>query len=390
MKFPRLLTLLLLLPNLALGAASPEPWRVRVFGNDVYADDTIKTLAGLEFAEPLTDDEIRQKLETSGYFSRVRVSREGRELTIRVQEKTPWFIFPFAAKDSGKFIYGVGGGLVGILGSSAMGLGRFQTGSDTKAASLFLRDDFFLDSFWILGLSLDYEHALRDVYAGRDVQSRWRNKQMNYSLQVGYHFTPDFLVQLNTNYEVHRFADVANGYSSGVQVSHRLLAEFGRLYVNEGLTSGYKLRPYLELSGPGSDYSFYQVGFFGQHSIYRKGELNWVSRPRFEWGSPLPRYQQFQLGGAFFRSFPAQVFRTQKYFAVQNDFFLTGLGLGPVTFRPMLYADWGYIENGGRTGVGAGLYMYFKQVAMPALRVYGGYGFRPNGFSFSAAVGPQI
>ena len=112
--------------------------------------------------------------------------------------------------------------------------------------------------------------------------------------------------------------------------------------------------------------------------------------PRFEAGSPLPRYQQFELGGTRLRSFPTQFLRTSRYAAIQNDFLLTSWDVWKLKLRPMLYADFAYAERGGRTGVGAGLQVYFRQVAMPALQVHGGYGFNPKGVSMMASIGPQF
>lgn len=368
-----------------------EPLSVHFFGNQVYDDATIARLAGLDFSTALTNEEIRQKLETTGFFSRVRVWREGNSLRILVLEKTPWFLFPLAARDSGKFLYGLGGGITGIAGSSAMALGRYQQGSGTKGASFMVRDDYFLDSLWILSASVDYEHSLRDEFRDRLVIERWQNKALNLSFQAGYHLRDDLVLQINHNVERHHFSPgPGRPASRGTLLSRRFLLEYGRLYVNEGLSQGFKMRPYAEWSFWGSDYRFYQLGAAAQASLYLDGDWNFVTRPRVEFGRPLPRFQQFQLGGANFRSFPMQAFRVQSYAVVQNDFFFWSFDTKRLVFRPIVYGDVAYVQKGISAGVGAGLYVYFRQVAMPALSLYGGYGFRPNGFSFSAAVGPQF
>lgn len=121
------------------------------------------------------------------------------------------------------------------------------------------------------------------------------------------------------------------------------------------------------------------------------GDLNWIVRPKWEAGVGLPRYQLFELGGPKLRGYSFQTFRTDHYFAVQNDFVPVALRLGnALTMRPFAFADWAYIDDGGRTGAGVGVRLFFRHVAVPALEISGGYGFRPAGFSIAAAVGPAL
>jgi hypothetical protein len=229
------------------------------------------------------------------------------------------------------------------------------------------------------------------VYAGRSVLRSTTNEATSFTLNTGYHLSPDLLLQFDTHIEGHRFELLDGTYSHGRQVSHRLLAEYGSYYLNEGLARGAKIRPYIEFTNPLSDYKFFQLGIFGQASALLLGDFNWITRPRLEHGSPLPRYQLFELGGARLRGFPAQSFRAESYVSWQNDLLLTSFRLGnKLILRPLAFADWAYVENSGHTGLGAGLQLYFRKVAVPALQLYAGYGLPPKGFSISAAIGPQI
>lgn len=392
MKFFALaFALLLPLSVVAAPSAAPLPTKFRIFGNQIYDDETVLKVAGIDYEVPLSELEMKQKLETTGYFSLVRVRKEGDTVTIVLREKTPWFALPYFSSESGRTVYGVAGGLVGLGGASSAILGRYQTGSENKIVSLMYRDDFFLDSFWIFGLTFNYEHGLSDVLRERQIVRRMEGKTTSQTLHLGYHLSPDLLVELDTHVEVHRFEQEDYTRSRGTHVSHRLFAEYGLFYVNEGLSKGFKLKPYIEVTNPAlSDYHFYQVGVFGQKSVYLNGDFNWITRPRVEYGKPQPFYQKFELGAGKLRGFPSQTFRAESYAAVQNDVLLTSLDFWKVKLRPMVYADWAYVDSGGRTGLGAGLQVYFRSVAVPAIQIYGGYGFRPNGFSLSAAIGPQI
>ncbi len=361
-----------------------------IYGNHIYDDAAILKIAGIDYPVDLSALEMQHKLETTGYFSRVRVTRNETTITIVVREKTPWFLFPYFNSDSNKKIYGIAGGMMGLNGGQSMIIGRGQMGGTNRAASFLFRDEFFLESFWILGASFDYEKADHDVFAGRDAVARVPNKSANFTLQAGYHLQPDLIVEFDTHIEQHKFEESPGNISSGMQLSHRIFAEYGAYYLNEGLARGVLIKPYFEFTNPWSRYQFYQFGMFAQKSAYLQGDFNWITRPRFEYGAPLPFYQRFELGGAKLRGFPSQIFRAEAYSSVQNDFLLTSWDLGKIKIRPILFADFAYVENGGRSGVGGGLQVYFRQVAVPAIQIYGGYGFHPNGFALSAAIGPQI
>lgn len=379
-----LLFLLLAQPCLA------EFSTLRIYGNHTYDDDTIQKILGVEHGIPLSDIEMKRKLETSGYFSSIRIFHTDSATIIVVREKTPWFVLPYFTSDADSNIYGVAGGLMGINGTEGKLVGRAQTGKNQKAFALLFRDEFFLDSFWIFGASFDHETAKHNVYSGREIIQRTENRATNFTQQLGYHLLPNLKVRLDTHIEDHKFEEEDRSIHEGSQWSHRILAEYGSYYLNEGLARGYMIKPYFEFTNPLSHFKFYQIGFFGQYSAYLKGDFNWITRPRFEFGSPLPRYQKFELGGSNLRGFPSQSFRAQSYSAVQNDFLLTSWDIWKLKVRPIVYMDWAYIQNGGRTSLGTGLQVYFRQVAIPAIQIYGGYGFNPNGFSIIAAIGPQL
>lgn len=383
-----LFTVLLILLSAIPGWA--EFSTLKIYGNHTYDDETIKKILGIDYAVPLSDTEMLRKLETTGYFSKVRIYHNDSATIVVVREKTPWFLLPYFTSDDDSKIYGLAGGLMGINGTQGMLVGRAQSGTNHKAAALLFRDEFFLDSFWILGASIEYENAKHSTYRGREIFQRTENQATNFSQQLGYHLKPDLKIRFDSHIEHHKFEEQDQSTRTGMQWSHRILAEYGSYYLNEGLARGYLLKPYFEFTNFLSDFHFIQLGLSAQYSAYLKGNLNWIVRPRLEFGNSLPRYQQFELGGSNLRGFPAQSFRSQSYSSVQNDLLVTAWDLGNFKIRPMLYADWAYIQAGGRTSLGTGLQLYFKHIAVPAIQIYGGYGFHPNGFSFAAAIGPQL
>ena len=124
--------------------------------------------------------------------------------------------------------------------------------------------------------------------------------------------------------------------------------------------------------------------------MYLKKNVNWIMRPRIEAGTPLPRYQLFELGGARLRGYAAQTFRANEYITIQNDLLLTSSDIWKLKIRTLVYLDWGFVSDSGRTGVGGGVQFYLREVAIPAVQIFAGYGFNPREFSTTATIGPQF
>jgi hypothetical protein len=370
--------------------AQKNPRVTEVFGNRSFDDEAIISIAGIEHDPPPSDLEIQRKLETTNNFSDVRVWTEGDRRIIALKEKVTWFIVPYYFKDAESSIIGAAAGKSGVAGTNGVLLGRAQTGKSNKVFSLLYRDEYFLDSRWILGGSLIYEDAPLYVYADDTIARRTIHQYHGGGFQFGYHWEKYLTSAVNTYIERHHAEEVNGRQFRGLQISHRLYTDIGSLYTNEGLVRGYLVRPYFEFTNPLGDIDFYKFGVSAQYSMILRGNFDWIINPRMESGRPLPRYQKFPLGGASLRSFPSQKFRDDTYFAVQNDFLLASWNIWKVKLRPLVYTDWAYIENGGRTGVGIGLNTYFRKISLPALQVYAGWGMHPKAFTVIVAAGPQF
>jgi hypothetical protein len=373
-------------------AEKTDNLRFYIYGNKIYDDDTIMAEAGLTYATlSTTETEIRDRLLSTGFFSRVRVSISPGRVEIVVIEKQSAFLLPYFASSSERKVFGVAGGVTGISEKASELLARYQIGNGDHEGAAFYRDDFILDGFVMLGGSLVYQDALHDVYSGRDVAYSFGNREIDFTVATGYHLDPDLFLGFDSHFEIHRFEGVDGAEVRGDQVSHRIFTEIGSLFQNEGLTHGFIFKPYVEFTNPLSTFSFVQWGILGRFSFLRRGNLNWVVTPRWEAGQGLPRYQLFEIGGPRLRGFPSQNFRSDHYSSVQNDIMFASFGLGgKLLVRPLAFADWAYVENGGRPGLGLGVNVYFRHVSVPAIQIDAGYGFHPNGFSVAASIGPQI
>lgn len=375
---------------LALAQTSPH---VVVFGIRQMKPDVLVNMIGIEQKPEMSAEEIKSRIQTSGLFSAVEVHRVEDLVTIYVREKTTWFVVPYFSKDAAISTYGIAFGKATLNGTDARVVGRYQLGTGDRTASLFFRDAGIFNTRFGLGASLEYDDSFKREFGGangREVIHRTRSQNKGGSLQATYRLSPYWSIGLNNYIEKRRFEELSGEFRSGVQWSHRAFGEYNKFYVNEGLSEGHMVRLYTETTNPVSDFSFRKHGFFTQHGLLRYGDFNWIGRLRGEYSASLPRYQLFELGGGRLRSFPNHQFRDRSYGTVQNDFLLTSLNVWVLRIRPLLYADWAYIENGGRTGVGTGFQIYIRDVAVPAVQLFLGYGFHPNGFAAAAAIGPNI
>ena len=381
---------LLAMAGPSLGAQTLAPLEVDVYHNHALSDEAIIKMSGIDQDPTLSALEVKRRLQTTSLFSEIQVTRDGNTMRIIVKEKTNWFAVPYFSSGAGSTIFGVAGGKSSVLGQNGNMLARYQFGTGDHEGSILLRDEYFLNSRWSLGVSFDYEDALHRIYQDRNVIQQTNNEYHGGSIQLGYHLSPYATLNLNTYIERHRYEEPAGNYVKGLQLSHRLSADYGNSYLNDGLARGAVARVYFEATNPASDFQFRKYGVSGQVSAFLRGDFNWIVRPRFETGTPLPRYQLFELGGSKLRSFPNQQFRAGGYVAVQNDVLLTAVDVWKLKLRPLLYSDWAFIQGSGRSAVGTGLQIYLRDVVIPAVQIFAGYGFNPNGFSATATIGPQF
>ncbi len=375
--------------------ADINPVVVNVYRNRSLDKDSIIRMSGAQEDSTLTELEIKRRLETSGLFWFVYVEKRiEKDLTvfdISIEEKGTWFVVPYYSTGFGSTVFGLAGGKASFFGQHAYLLARLQAGPHNRVASFLIKDEYVFNSPYSIGVSFDYEDSLHREYTKRELTQSFRNRTTGGSLQLGYHIAPNLNMGLNTYLERHIF-EVPEGLEfAGFQATHRLLLDLGTLTLDEGLTRGIVARFYFEGSNPAlSDFDFRKYGISIRSSPYLNGDINWIFRPRFEAASQLPHYQLFEVGGDQLRSFAAQQFRAQNYFAVQNDLLLSSLNISKIKVRPLIYTDWAFVNDSGRTGIGAGLQLFLKSVVVPAIRVYAGYGFNPDGFAASLSIGPKI
>jgi len=363
---------------------------MNVFGNSVFDDEAVIQISGIRLNPELTPAQIKAHLQSTGYFEDVRVTQNANNLNVYVKEKITWFVIPYYSSDSASKVFGVGAGKVGLWGHNGFTAARFQLGQNDHEATLIINDDSFLNSPWGIGVSLDFENSNHLIFAQREVVDRFSNYFYGTSLNLTYHLAPDLILGVHSYLEQHRFQETDGYTSSGTQLSHRMMIDYGKVAIDEGLIHGSNSQTYFEITNPLSDFHFFKLGVTALTDLYSSGDFNWTIKPKVEMGSNMPRYSLFEIGGVKLRGFPCQYFRDHAYASIQNNFLFTSVNFWEFKLRPLLFADWAFIQNGNREAFGTGFSVYFKSVAVPTLQFFAGYGLNPNGFSISATVGPQF
>ncbi|MBF0298135.1 MAG: hypothetical protein HQK51_05410 [Oligoflexia bacterium] len=363
------------------------PVLINIYHNRVLDDLVIIKMSGLDQDSQLSPLEVKRRLETTGLFSQVVVNKRNNIVDIIVDEKSNWMIIPYLYSDGNSTVYGVAGGMLAALGQNNRILGRYQFGKDNREAALLLRDEYFRNTFWALGIGYDYEDSFHKIYYDRKTFEKRHKSYQGLCPKVGYHLDPYFYVEANGCWEKHKFENYEKVSLEGTQVSNKISGIWSNFYLREGLARGKSLRVYYETSNSYSDFHFYKMGAFSEVSLFLKNDLNWILRSNAEMGSSLAFYQLFESSAAKLRGFNEQQFRDKYYISIQNDFFLSSLHLWKIIVRPLLFLDGAYFQKGLRLGVGPGFHIYFKTIAMPALQFWAAYGINPNGLTISLSLG---
>jgi len=367
-----------------------SPLVINVYHNRSLDDDVIIAISGLEQDPLMSAVEVKRRLETTGLFSLVVVKKQNNRIDIIVDEKTTWMVIPYLYSESSSTVYGVAGGKLSTNGQHNKVIGRYQQGKDSKESALLYRDEYFRSSLWSVGISYDFEDSFHKIFYSRSEFDKRSHSYKGVCPKVGYHFDPHLYLEANSCWERHRFENSDKNFSKGDQISHKVTGTWSNFYQREGLARGRSFELYLETSNWMSDYHFTKWGVSSDISLYLDKEFNWIIRPKIEYGFALPFYRQFESGPLLIRGFNEQQFRDHYYLSVQNDLFVNSFHLWKMIVRPLLFFDTAYYQDGVRIGMGPGFHLYFKNIAMPAVQFFTGYGINPQGLTVSLSLGPQF
>ena len=197
-----------------------------MLGNESFDKEAVVQISGLKSDPQLTPKEVKEHLQSTGYFEDIRVTQTANNLNIYVKEKTTWFILPYYSADSNSKIYGIGAGKAGLWGQNGYAVGRYQFGKDEKIISFLIEDESFLNTPWVVGVSYDYEDSFHRIFNQRAEIDRFANNYYGSMLKFGYHLTPDLTIRLHNYVEKHRFEEVNGSTTSGFQLTHRILVDY--------------------------------------------------------------------------------------------------------------------------------------------------------------------
>lgn len=422
---------------------------IRVIGNVRTAEDTIRSLAGVNIGDSLQLDTlatVRERLNTSGLFADVNVwwesHHEGIRVNIAVKDKFPWAPVPTASWAANNKSFGlifVHGNLFGRGKQMVVG-GRLATVD--SGAVLAYRDPAFLGSwlFWELRAVAQRQVIPEySIFTPAPV-APWRVTTIEgYGMEpaIGIAWFRRVKTQVgfraeHIGYKDAQLIDPTSGLelgpaplptiNGGTLTLARASITFDWRARIHAVMSGVALGGSLDYSSPTlkSDYDFWRARVTWEHGIKLFKRHNLVYLATAAAGRDMPLWWDPVSGG---RGYLVQQFRgdTQLYGEIEYHFPMFSLGsldvrglgfydVSALWFRhlpdSMVDANGYYVRQGDarsfnpnyvargfnenrdiRTAVGMGLRFFVRSVAVPLVGIDAGYGIESETWRFLLVVG---
>lgn len=426
----------------ALGEAITD---IRIRNNNRTAEDTIRSIAGIELGEELeanTLERVRDRLNTAGLFADVDVFwepyRSGARVVISVREKFPWAPIPTFSFTEGNISFGavlVHGNLWGS-GKQAVVGGRI---SDVNSGALLVYRDPAMFGSWFYweaqGVFRDQhlpEFALGDLYSNNPLRINklrsfggsarfgvawWRRIRT----EIGWEFSKwnyRSYEYFQGNEEQAAIADPGAG-AEGARVGEGLAGlRFDFRSREHAIITGSSLNFGLRFGSPlfGSEkkIDYWKAGAEYFHGLRLGRQFNWLNTLGANVGDRLPLWSENWAGGSNLRGFQFMRFRgdTHAFFGSEFHFplfkfyqldvrglafydlhavywrKLDGLRVDGRRFLPGDLVKTGFNRSRDlHNGVGGGLRFYLRSVAVPLVGVDYGYGVEDKAWRVVLVVG---
>jgi outer membrane protein assembly factor BamA len=375
---------------LCLGGAARADVRhvceLRVEGNDRTAEGVILRAAQIGPGTAYTDDlpdVVRQRVYNLRVFDQVSVEpslHEGAmDLVIRVKERWTLLPVPFASAGNGAYRAGVLLVDTNFVGEHKTAIAGGYYGNRGSGAFVFYLDPEVAGSRWQGTLQLAYYGALREQYDGASRVYAYRERRAAAQAALGYHLTRALTVMagwgatdIDPSAEDGFMAPAGGGLEHGPTLLVDLDASDFQLYFQEGLTG--RLRVESSLAALGGARSLVRVdgrlqlatGVIADHALIVTGQVLATTSDSL--------LDVIMVGGAT----GARGFRNQGRWA--RDAETLALEYHVPFWRPswgvwtaLGFVDAGTVrwDDGRRLYVqpGAGMRLYLRQLALPALGI---------------------
>ena len=381
---------------------------------------TIVALAKLDPGEPLTFEKLQRaesELNSTNLFSNVHVellmpqeeaarlmyfepgTAARADVEITLEEKRFWYAFPYGALSTDNWDAGAVFADVNVLGRAKTIFVAADYGNRTQQAYVLYRDPMVLGSRFV-GIDVSFlgKDDRTPLYASGAKVADIPVTQAGGAGVVRLNWHRDFSTLFQ--YGIDHY-DIGMHLVGGLDSYVRGELRYDSRLSEEGLYHGALSRLWVEFSDDrlGSDYSYTREmmqagGWFNWRRLNFaiKGEAG-VEYATGTGGIPFPK--EFTLGGGDLRGYIKREFRGDTTANAQNEMTFPLFPIWQLKVRGdvfydagMVYRrDAGFVRDDFRQGVGGGIRIYFKQLAIPVVGVDLGYGIEEGSVGYYFTFG---
>ena len=402
----------------AVHSAAERIQSIQVKGNEETVSETIIALSELQENQQITDQillDAKNLVASSGNFETVEIQKlPGKDadhviISIVVKEKTTWFIVPMFQYSEDSLSAG------GVVGENNL-FGRMKKGglfSDygplLKRVAFGYRDPHFFDTK--LTLSIDGIIRSDKMIEYRDRKEARRVSVVEYggTFLPGYRWSEKFTTSFGGYYrrvtQKIRFEIDDNvrpiGLEEGNDVAFITDFEFKNTTNYDGLLDGNEVKLTTQFSDNRflSDFNYVkQLIYFLQAFTFLENRANSVTRASVQVGKTLPYYLELMMGGQNLRGYINRQFRGDTRYSGSQEFMFPLFSLERAIVRTNVFWDSGFIyfKDGPRSrqnwhnGVGLGVRVYLKGIAIPLVGYDFGWGIEDKKYASYVSVGANF
>jgi outer membrane protein insertion porin family len=375
---------------------------VRVMGNVRTAEDTIRSLAGVQIGDVLEGDtlaSVRERLNTAGLFADVNVwwenKGEGVRVNIAVKDKFPWAPVPtgsWSANNKSVGLLFVHGNLFGRGKQMAVG-GRYAT---LDSGGLLAYRDPALFGTWIYwelkGIAQRQVIPEYNIYAGSSNPiAPWRETTLDlfgFEPAIGVAWFRRVKTQVSwrvdkVNYKGDKLKlfDQSDGHQipldgSQPDSTHGGITGVGRAAV----AFDWRAREFAVMTGPAlggnldigsrafkSDFGFWRASVFWEQGIRFFRRHNFIYILGATIGKDLPMWWETTAGGNNLRGYLGQQFRGDTQLNLRTEYHFPLFSIGSLDFRALGFYDFAAV--------------WYRN--LPLENQQGDYWVRPDGRTFN-------
>lgn len=409
-KFALLSLLLTQFPILVQGAADRIE-ALQVKGNVKTNSSVIKQMSELEIGQEVTEtilQDSKERVSSSGIFEEVLLSRTNGtkpgwiELTFIVKEKMSWFVAPSLQFSEDALSGGIVAGESNLFGLNKKAVVFADYGPSNRRFYLGYRDPSVLNSRVVAEIDAIIRWDRMIEYQDR-IEVR-RIRLLNYGATVlpGYKWSSRFTSSIGAYWRHvdHNLISEASPsrpsteliLMDGEDFAIVIKFEYENMKNFEGLLHGAEVSAESALSDNrfGSDFNYFkQEVRFTSGYTFEDRQYAWLQKASIQLGRTLPYYREYTLGGMNLRGFVARQFRGDTKYTLNEEFYYPIHRFNRFILRGLLFWDSGILyfkdDDFSRTswnnGVGGGLRLFLKGIAIPLLGFDVGWGIEDKQYS---------